>query len=274
MNRIEQFKKDLKAKLALKVIAGIDNYDIESVKRVVSAADMGGASAVDVAAREDIIYIAKELSNIAVCVSSIEPEKLLMAKENGADMLEIGNFDAMYKKGMRVTSEEILDITSRTIDLVGHDIFLSVTVPGHIDINEQIELAKKLEEMGVDLIQTEGACVANVSNTGARGLLEKANVSIANTISAGRLESRSSKHRNISADTVSALPAYRICPPVTAARLSKDAAAIGLYLSVNTTVSGSGRTSGTGAGSVAGIFSGSTGFPRSNINGLSSNPPE
>ena len=186
MNRIEQFKKDLKAKRALKVIAGIDNYDIESVKRVVSAADMGGASAVLVAAREDIIYIAKELSNIAVCVSSIEPEKLLMAKENGADMLEIGNFDAMYKKGMRVTAEEILDITSRTIDLVGHDIFLSVTVPGHIDISEQIELAQKLEKMGVDLIQTEGACVANVSNTGARGLLEKANVSIANTIELSR----------------------------------------------------------------------------------------
>ena len=40
--------------------------------------------------------------------------------------------------------------------------------------------------MGVDLIQTEGACVANVSNTGARGLLEKANVSIANTIELSR----------------------------------------------------------------------------------------
>jgi hypothetical protein len=62
MNRIEQFKKDLEAKRALKVIAGIDNYDIENVKKVVSAADMGNASAVDVAAREDIIYIAKELT--------------------------------------------------------------------------------------------------------------------------------------------------------------------------------------------------------------------
>lgn len=182
MNRIDQFKKDLEAKRAIKVIAGIDNYDLESVKKVVSAADMGQASAVDVAAREDIIYVAKELSNIAICVSSIEPEKLLMAKENGADILEVGNFDAMYKKGLRVGAQEIIDITSRTLDLVGNDIMMSVTVPGHIDISEQIKLAQRLEEMGVQLIQTEGACVANVSNTGARGLLEKANVSIANTI--------------------------------------------------------------------------------------------
>ncbi len=182
MNRIEQFKKDLEAKRALKVIAGIDNYDIENVKKVVSAADMGNASAVDVAAREDIIYIAKELSNIAVCVSSIEPQKLEMAKNNGADMLEIGNYDALYKKGLRIGTEEIIDITARTLDLVGGDIMMSVTVPAHIDINEQITLAQKLEEMGVHIIQTEGACVANVSNTGARGLLEKANVSISNTI--------------------------------------------------------------------------------------------
>lgn len=182
MNRTEQFKKDLRAKRAVKVIAGIDNYDLESIKRVVSAADMGMASAVDVAAREDIIYVAKELTNIAVCVSSIEPEKLLMAKENGADILEIGNFDAMYKKGLRIGADEVIDITSRTLDLVGSDIMMSVTVPGHIDISEQIRLAQRLEEMGVDMIQTEGACVANVSNTGARGLLEKANVSIANTV--------------------------------------------------------------------------------------------
>ena len=65
---------------------------------------------------------------------------------------------------------------------MGDDVFLSVTVPGHIDISEQIQLAQQLESMGVNMIQSEGASVANVQNTGARGLLEKANVSISNTI--------------------------------------------------------------------------------------------
>ena len=66
--------------------------------------------------------------------------------------------------------------------LAGHDIFLSVTVPGHLEINEQIELAQKLEEMGVDLIQTEGAATVEIQANGAKGLIQKAHVSIANTV--------------------------------------------------------------------------------------------
>ena len=40
----------------------------------------------------------------------------------------------------------------------------------------------KLEELGVDLIQTEGAATTNPSKAGARGLLQTAEVSISNTI--------------------------------------------------------------------------------------------
>lgn len=168
--------------MKVKVIAGIDNFDIEKVLKVVKAAEVGGADAVDIAADEEIIRTVKETCSIPVFVSSIEPEKLLMAKECGADALEIGNFDAMYKKGMRITAGEVLEITQKTIDLVGKDIPLSVTVPGHIDITEQIKLAETLEEMGVDFIQTEGAATVDAKSAGARGLMEKALVSIANTV--------------------------------------------------------------------------------------------
>ncbi|MEI8377057.1 MAG: DUF561 domain-containing protein [bacterium] len=182
MNRKAKLMRSIEEKAMVKIIAGIDNFDIENVKKVVCAADMAGATAVDISAREDIIALTKELTDIAIFVSSINPEELEMAVNMGVDAIEIGNYDALYKKGLRITAEDVLDITQKTRNLVGDDVFLSVTVPGHIDISEQIQLAQQLQSMGVNMIQSEGASVANVQNTGARGLLEKANVSIANTI--------------------------------------------------------------------------------------------
>lgn len=182
MNKVEALKRDLREKKCVKVIAGINNFDVEKVKKVVMAAEQGGASAVDVAAREDIIYVTKQITDLPVFVSSVKPEELKMAYEAGADALEIGNFDAMYADGLRISAEEVLEITRKTIELVGNDAFLSVTVPGHIDISEQIQLAQDLEALGVDLIQTEGAATVEATSAGARGLMEKATVSIANTI--------------------------------------------------------------------------------------------
>ncbi len=183
MRRIDLFKRHLAEKRAVKVIAGIDNFDAENVKNVVIAAEKAGASAIDVSAKEEIIKIAKENSTLPVFVSSIVPEELDMAVHAGADAIEIGNFDALYKKGMRMSAIEILDIVNETLRLIDDTkLFISVTVPGHIEIGDQIALAKALEEMGVNLIQTEGAATVESQSNGARGLLETAQVSIANTI--------------------------------------------------------------------------------------------
>ncbi len=183
MNRIDLFKKHLDEKRAIKVIAGIDNFNTESVRNVVSAAEMGGASAVDVCYNEEIIKMAKEMTSIPVFVSSIVPEELANAVKLGADAIEVGNFDALYKKGQRISAENVLEIVNETLRLLNEEkTFICVTVPGHIDISEQISLAMKLEEMGIDLIQTEGAATTTPSNAGARGLLQTAEVSISNTI--------------------------------------------------------------------------------------------
>ncbi|MEI8390146.1 MAG: DUF561 domain-containing protein [bacterium] len=182
MNKREQLRNLISQKRFVKVIAGIDNFDTEKVKKVVLAAEKGGANAVDVAASEEIIRMTRETTSLPVFVSSINPEELAMAANLGVDALEVGNFDVLYKNGMRITSQEVLEITEKTMKLAGHNIFLSVTVPGHLEINEQIELAQKLEEMGVDLIQTEGAATVEIQANGAKGLIQKAHVSIANTI--------------------------------------------------------------------------------------------
>ena len=49
MKRIELFKKHLANRCAVKIISGIDNFDIERARKVVQAATMAQASAVDVA---------------------------------------------------------------------------------------------------------------------------------------------------------------------------------------------------------------------------------
>ena len=187
MKRITSFRKDLEAKRAVKIIAGIDNFDMDRVRNVVIAADKAGASAVDVAAKEEIIKMAKETTSLPVFVSSIVPQDLAMAVKAGADAIEVGNFDALYKKGLRMSAEEILDIVKETLALIGNsNVFVCVTVPGHIDIASQIALAKELEELNIDLIQTEGAATVHTTAEGARALLETAQVSIANTIELAR----------------------------------------------------------------------------------------
>ncbi len=187
MKRIDLFKKHLAEKRAVKIIAGIDNFDIENVKSVITAAEQAGASAVDISAKEEIIEMAKKNTTLPIFVSSIVPEDLAMAVKAGADAIEIGNFDALYKKGMRMSALEILDIVNETLKLIGNSkVFICVTVPGHIEIGEQISLAKALEELNIDLIQTEGAATVDAQSNGARGLLETAQVSIANTIELAR----------------------------------------------------------------------------------------
>ncbi len=221
MSRIDSFKKDLEAKKAVKIIAGIDNFDETKVRNVIIAAEQGGASAVDIAADTALINIAKEITKLPIFVSSTSPEMLLMAKNEGADALEIGNFDALYKKGIRISAEDVLDITKRTIELVGEEIFLSVTIPGHISVEEQVKLASDLEDLGIDLIQSEGACVANVNNNGARGLMEKVNISISNTMEI------------VNSCSIPVMTASGITPSTAAMPFAAGASAIGVGSCVN-----------------------------------------
>ena len=71
-------------------------------------------------------------------------------------MLELGNFDAFYEAGLRLTSLDILDMTTRTKQL-HPGLPLSVTVPHWLKMEEQAQLADSLQALGVDVIQTEGS---------------------------------------------------------------------------------------------------------------------
>ena len=183
MSRIELFKHALEEKRAVKVIAGIDNFDIENIKKVVPLAQAAHASAVDICAREDIIKEIRSMTDMPIFVSSIVPSELVKAVDLGADAIELGNFDVLYKKGMSFDVNDVLKLVEETKSLLGdREVFFSVTIPGEIPTSEQIALAAKLETMGIDLIQTEGHYSSDITLTGARALMDRAELTISNTI--------------------------------------------------------------------------------------------
>lgn len=158
---------------ALKVITGLTNFDRHSVANTVKAAHFGGATFVDIAADSDLVRLAKSLTNLPICVSAVEPEKFVRAVEAGADLIEIGNFDAFYAQGRRFEAAEVLQLTRETRSLLP-EITLSVTVPHILELDRQVALAEELVRAGADIIQTEGGTSSAPAHAGTLGLIEKA----------------------------------------------------------------------------------------------------
>lgn len=158
---------------ALKIISGLNNFDRDRVAATVKAADLGGATFVDIAADRDLVKLCKELTNLPICVSAVEPEKFVEAVAAGADFIEIGNFDSFYAQGRRFEAAEVLEITEKTRSLLPH-VTLSVTVPHILGLPEQVQLAEALVKAGADIIQTEGGVSAKPIHAGTLGTIEKA----------------------------------------------------------------------------------------------------
>jgi hypothetical protein len=157
----------------LKVISGLNNFNAESVAATVKAAELGGATFVDIAADADLAHLAKSLTSLPVCVSAVEPEKFVEVVAAGADLIEIGNFDSFYAQGRRFEAEEVLALTEQTRALLP-EITLSVTVPHILTLDKQVQLAEDLVKAGADIIQTEGGTSSKPAHAGSLGLIEKA----------------------------------------------------------------------------------------------------
>lgn len=181
-NRKTRVLADLQAKKLLKVIAGINNFDKDRVLKIVKAAELMKASCVDISAREDIVVAARDLAkDTALMVSSVKTEELKRAIELGVDMVELGNFEALHDEGVFYTATEVLEM-AREIMSFKADALVSITVPGHLTVADQVKLAEELEELGVDMLQTEGASLVSTNQAAALGQIEKARLTLANTI--------------------------------------------------------------------------------------------
>jgi hypothetical protein len=163
----------LQNRRALKVISGLTNFDAARVAAVVKAAEQGGATFVDIAADPELVRLARELTSLPICVSAVEPERFVPAVAVGADLIEIGNFDAFYAQGRRFEAPEVLELTRQTRALLPN-ILLSVTVPHILELDQQVQLAEDLVRAGADIIQTEGGTSSQPQHPGTLGLIEKA----------------------------------------------------------------------------------------------------
>lgn len=152
---------------------------------VVTAADKGGATHVDIACDPELVKLAVSLTSLPVCVSSVDPSAFLAAVEAGATMVEIGNYDSFYEMGRFFSPEEILKLTKETKQILP-DVTLSVTVPHTLSLPEQARLAELLQQEGADVIQTEGGKCSTPSKPGVLGLIEKATPTLAAAYSISR----------------------------------------------------------------------------------------
>jgi hypothetical protein len=177
MSRLAQLPASLRTALverrALKVIAGLTNFDAASVERISRAAGLGGADLIDVACDPALVQCAAAVSGLPICVSAVDPELFPAAVAAGAAMIEIGNYDAFYPLGRVFDAAEVLAITRRTRELLPQAV-LSVTVPHVLPLDQQEQLAVDLVAAGADIIQTEGGTSAKPFSAGSLGLIEKA----------------------------------------------------------------------------------------------------
>lgn len=189
MSRLDRLPSSLREALlqrrALKVIAGLTNFDASSVERISRAAGRGGADVLDIACDPALVALAAEASGLPICVSAVDPDLFPAAVAAGAAMVEIGNYDAFYPLGRIFDAAEVLELTRRTRALLP-EVVLSVTVPHVLPLDQQEQLAIDLVAAGADLIQTEGGTSARPFSAGSLGLIEKAAPTLAAAHSIGR----------------------------------------------------------------------------------------
>jgi len=195
MRNIETFRRALNERRALKIISGINNMDLDRVRMVVSSAIEAGADAVDVSADRRVLTMVREMiesanSSISLFASSVNPSELAEAVNvHHVDAIELGNFDALYREGRSFSSMEVLSLVRETLSMIEEhrsEVMFSVTIPGSISVNDQISLARELEMLHIDLIQTEGYVSEEMKLENTRTMLNRAELTLSNTIELSR----------------------------------------------------------------------------------------
>ena len=168
------------SKQVVKIISGIDNLNINEILEYIRVCEINKATYIDIVANPKIVYFIKQMTNLPICVSSIDVKSLYNSVVAGADLVEIGNFDVFYQYGINLSYKQILFIAKQTRNLLPYT-DICVTIPHIFTINQQIELALQLEDLGINIIQTEG----RISETTYLDLFKKTNNSkntLANSI--------------------------------------------------------------------------------------------
>nr|ALL97361.1 ycf23 [Pyropia endiviifolia] len=191
---------DFNNKIAVKVITGLNNFNTKQIKQVAQAAEIAGATYMDIAADINIIKEIQSITTIPICVSAVSAQKLFECEQAGVQILEIGNYDAFYEQGRLYSSKEIMQISNDIRNLLPNAT-LCVTIPHILCIEEQVKLTQCLRNIGVDIIQTEGRSTSFSKNGDLSGMIQKS----ASTCSSTYTIAKNSDIPIISASGISAL---------------------------------------------------------------------
>nr|ARW60560.1 hypothetical protein [Polysiphonia sp.] len=157
-----QLNNSFKSKQVIKVITGIYNTSLSQITNIAIAAQLANASYLDVVANTKIVKFIKSFSSLPLCISSINPIDIYNCLSAGADLVEVGNYDSFYNCGIYLTDVQLINLIKEIKFLIGN-IDICVTIPYYLDLNAQINLAQDLEDLGVNILQTEGCFVNHKS---------------------------------------------------------------------------------------------------------------
>ena len=138
----------------LKVIAGIENFDVQNIQQVAQAAN-GIAEAIDLSTDEASVRWVKENTQLTVFVSSLDPKELSASVHWGTDWVELGNFQPLYDRGALINPDMVMGWTEELVAEVKGKAGICVTVPGILSVEQQVDLAQKIEAAGADMLQIE-----------------------------------------------------------------------------------------------------------------------
>nr|YP_010338236.1 hypothetical protein MW410_pgp194 [Bangia atropurpurea]UNJ18186.1 hypothetical protein [Bangia atropurpurea] len=195
-----KISSDFNNKIALKVITGLNNFNIKQIKQMALASEIAKATYLDIAADINIVKELESISTIPICVSAVASKKLQKCQQAGVNIFEVGNYDCFYEEGRLFSSREILEISKKAKHLL-QNTTLCVTVPHILEIEEQIKLAHDLQKIGIDIIQTEGKSSHFFKTGHLSGMIQKS----ASTFSSTYAISRKVNLPTISASGISSL---------------------------------------------------------------------
>nr|YP_009546342.1 hypothetical protein [Gelidium gabrielsonii]AYO27690.1 hypothetical protein [Gelidium gabrielsonii] len=150
-----RLKQDLENKQVIKIIAGLSNFNVANVIKTVKAAEIAGGTYVDVASNPKLVKVLKSFTNLPICVSSIDTQELYNCLLAGADILEIGNFDAFYSKNIYFSISQIINL-AKEVKSFSKNKPLCITIPHILSLSDQLYLVQQLQKLDINMIQTEG----------------------------------------------------------------------------------------------------------------------
>lgn len=171
----------------LKVIAGIENFNAEEIRTVAQAAQ-GNAVSIDLSVHAESVNWVKANTDLLVFVSSLSPAELADSLEWGTDLVELGNFAPIYERGALISPEMVLEWTRDLTARIQGRVPVCVTVPGVLDLQAQIDLARQIEAAGADLLQIENI-TGDLSHVAAIREAVSIPVLVSGMLHAGNLQS-------------------------------------------------------------------------------------